>query len=182
MNSSQKELSSRSCAITRHALKTIQNLIISVQSLILMSNFHYISLLVIFGAHNSRFQTTPFDKKWKWLKERVSLLDAEVCIYKNVCWPGSDFCQQAYCSHYRTGAISCRWQRRVNGETALLWQKHGLHCLDHLFCDWELIEGESLLRVKERVRFKWMLLIKMRTVLFLTLNVIPQIWVCRGVI
>lgn len=35
--------------------------------------------------------------------------------------PGSDFSQQAYCSHYWAGAISCSWQGGVNGETALLW-------------------------------------------------------------
>lgn len=32
----------------------------------------------------------------------------------------------------------------MDGETALLWQQHGLHRLHHLLCDGQLVEGEGL--------------------------------------
>lgn len=95
-------------------------------------------------------------------------------------WPRSDFSQQAYCSHYWVGAISWSWKRSVNGETALLWQKHGLHCLYHLLRDWELIKRQSLLQTQIQLKFKHCFLIKIGTAMYTML--IPQILVCWGVI
>ena len=58
--------------------------------------------------------------------------------------PGADLRQQTNGSHDRAAAIPGRREGGVNGETALLWQQHGLHRLHHLLCDGELVQGQGL--------------------------------------
>lgn len=60
------------------------------------------------------------------------------------CSPGADFGQQADGGHHGAAAVPGGREGGVDGETALLWQQHGLHRLHHLLCDGELVQRQGL--------------------------------------
>lgn len=114
MNSSQKELSSRSWAITRHALtknkQKQQHHIISHNDAPVWRGLHFKYKIV--SPYNAsmrlRLKSSKVDSKIFWHRpDQSDKMHKVTCI--TIYSPSSDFSQQAHCSHYRAGAISGSW-------------------------------------------------------------------------